>query len=147
MRVEDALELAVEFAVNSPCRSKRAAILWGDGFTHLAVNGPPHPFICDGSLECKANCRETAVHAEQAALLMATPEERRRGTMLHVKVVNGKAVPSGPPSCIQCSKLILESGVQTMYLLYENAGIVGLVGYAAEKFHKRSCGYHGILVK
>ena len=27
--------------------------------------------------------------------------------MLHVKVVDGQAVPSGPPSCVDCSKLIL----------------------------------------
>lgn len=81
------------------------------------------------------------MHVEQAALLDAleqedlTEENRVDGaSMLHVKVIDGKAVPSGEPSCWQCSRLILASGIKTMWLLHED----GLKAYTAKEFHMKT---------
>jgi hypothetical protein len=52
--------------------------------------------------------------------------------MLHVKVVKGIATISGPPSCWQCSRLILEAGIAGMWLLHSE----GLHRYTAEEFHR-----------
>lgn len=113
------IDFAVESANLSPCRSKRgAAIFSGENLVSVGYNMKPRGFTCDGSEECKRNCRNDAIHAEQAAILHA------RSTygceMLHVKTVNGKLVPSGPPSCLQCSKLILGAGIAFMWLYHES---------------------------
>ena len=52
--------------------------------------------------------------------------------MLHVQVVEDRIVPSGPPSCPQCSKLILESGIAGMWLLHDD----GWKRYDAREFHE-----------
>ncbi len=54
--------------------------------------------------------------------------------MLHVKSVDGKAVFSEKPSCWQCSKLILASGLPTMWLYQKE----GFVRYSAEEFHEQT---------
>ena len=38
--------------------------------------------------------------------------------MLHVKAQDGKACASMAPSCLECSKLILASGISWMHLLH-----------------------------
>jgi deoxycytidylate deaminase len=84
-----------------------------------------------------------AVHAEERAILAALADGIQLGPgweLLHVRVVNGKAVPSGPPSCVKCSRLILESGISTMWLLHTE----GLVAYAAERFHELSLAFHNL---
>ena len=120
----------------SPPRDRRQGgeDIWGEGY-----NAPPEPFRCDGSEACRAACGRICVHAEQAALLdfwRGRRDAQARGDprwprlsdqwtrdegeaqleMLHVKVVNGEAVPGGPPSCVECSKLILASGLRAMWL-------------------------------
>lgn len=103
-----------------------------------AYNSPPHPFQCARDIPapdanplatCGERCRKLAVHAEERAILQALRDWPRRESheriknprvrrdlslfglhLLHVKVVNGVAVPGGPPSCIQCSRLIVETG-------------------------------------
>lgn len=145
---EAMLEHAAEQARMSPCsKSKRGVVVWSchtglvlsRGFNH-----PPEPFRCDGSEACRAACGKRCVHAEQAALLDLG--DRVVGMhMLHVKVVDGQPVPGGPPSCSQCSKLILAAGIEAMWL-YEHgpqiqldgtrAGV--LVPYHADDFHALS---------
>jgi deoxycytidylate deaminase len=117
----------------SPCiKSKRAAVvfdansqrLWGSGF-----NTPPSPMHCDGSDACRRDCGKICIHAEQMALRAAI--EHRVGefgapgdgvsslaglTMLHVKVVDGKVVPGGPPSCWQCSREVLDAQLAGFWL-------------------------------
>lgn len=95
---------------------------------------------CDGSDACKCVCRKTAVHAEQMAILQA--ENVHDAQMLHVKTVNGDPVVSGAPSCLECSKLILEAGIKFMWLWEPR----GLVRYSAEKFHEETLRFHGMKV-
>ncbi len=126
-----ALDQAVLEAAQSSCqKSKRGVVIWSNpwrGFIVQAHNGPPPGFACDGSDACRSACGKLCQHAEMRALFLA-----RLGTdLLHVKVVDGKAVPSGPPSCWQCSRAILDQGIQRVWLLHED----GLWSYSAEDFH------------
>lgn len=128
--------VAVVLAAAGPCaKSKRAALVFnafgavlGEGF-----NAQPKPFACDGSAACRASCGKICVHAEAAALRNA--EGRTQGMhMLHVKAVDCKAVPSGPPSCWQCSREILAAGISMVWLLHES----GWTPYPAAEFHRRT---------
>ncbi len=138
----EALELAVQAAAKSPCtKSKRGVVIWNEGYGNdsdryaMGFNGPPPGFICDGSDECRNACSRLCVHAEPRALMKAP---RGSTDLLHVKVVNGVAVPSGPPSCELCSKAILDFGIRRVWLLQET----GLRLYSAEDFHVQSLLHH-----
>ena len=136
MTVEDAAYFAIRAALESPCQSKRGAVIWGkNGVISIGRNHQPQPFPCDGSDICKENCGRTAIHAEQSAILKAAPDVIVGAHMLHVKVVDGKLVASGLPSCMECSKLILESGIAYMWLYHES----GWKWYTASEFHRASC--------
>jgi deoxycytidylate deaminase len=107
-------------------------VIQGAGYNHK-----PKGFECDGSETCKSTCSVEAVHAEQSCLL----SPRGFGpvdSMLHVKVQmdNGFAriVPSGPPSCPHCSKLILDAGIQWMWLYHAD----GWTRYDTVAFHAAS---------
>lgn len=131
---ERAIRRAIEAAQVSPCLSKRgAAVFLGDDVYATACNTQVAPFVCVGSESCKLRCRHTAIHAEQAALLMAGLFANGRD-MLHVKVVDGQLVPSGPPSCTQCSKLIVAAGIRFMWLYHET----GWRRYTSTDFHRLS---------
>ncbi len=136
-----ALDKAVSTAKNSNCKSQRGVIIWDRtfGFVSEGWNAPPKPFICDGTDKCRSNCAKTAVHAEQAALMKLPAyfikhpmQSLHHLEMLHVKIVGDEAVISEKPSCWQCSKLILASGIKSMWL-YEKSGFVE---YTPELFHK-----------
>jgi deoxycytidylate deaminase len=133
-----ALNEAVEAAKHSKCKSQRGVVIWHrpSGSRTIGWNAPPLPFVCDGSDACKAQCSKTAVHAEQAALLSALhfPIPMNQCEMLHVKIVNGLAVTSEKPSCWACSKLILQSGLKSMWLYQKE----GLVEYSALEFHEQT---------
>lgn len=147
MIAAQALQRAIEMAATRPLcqKSHRGVILFHpdrEGCT-LAVNGPPAGFKCDGSTACRAACRDVAVHAEARAILggLARGYRLREGwQLLHVKVADGAPVPSGPPSCVRCSALILESGIAKVWLLHED----GLRAYDAVEFHRLSLEYHGL---
>lgn len=121
-------------------RSRRGVAIWqpGDGHLTLGTNKPASG-ACDGSDACKRVCGRVCVHAEQEALLRAG-EKARGGEMLHVKVnEHGLQVASGPPSCPECSKLILHAGIAGMWLLHAN----GWTRYTAQEFHEatlKNCG-------
>jgi len=138
MTEEEALEAAVSIGNKSPCqKSKRGVVIFNQyGLLGWGNNHPPKPFVCDGSEGCRGSCNKLAVHAEQAALIdaMNDQEPMLDAEMLHVKVIDGVAVPSGPPSCWQCSRLILDSGIQKVWLLHEN----GLKSYSAVEFHEET---------
>jgi deoxycytidylate deaminase len=133
----DALDAAVVAARQSPCaKSQRGVVVFtrSHGVLGSGWNSPPAPFRCDGSPACRAACNKLAVHAEMAALhAIRRDGARSRGDleMLHVKVTDGVPVPSGGPSCWQCSREVLASGVRWFWLLHED----GLRRYAAEDFH------------
>lgn len=130
---------------------------WAGRFTihGNAHNSPPWPYECDGTDACKANCSRVAVHAEQRAILQSGagvfprwPNFLQTGVkvethLVHVKTVDGKLVPSPKgPSCDECSKLIVETGVDYIWL-YETEGAWNC--YSAYEFHRitlRNCGLH-----
>lgn len=135
-----ALKKAAEIACKSPCRSKRGVVIWHRNYGYISggYNEPLAPFICDGSDKCKNNCPKTAIHAEQRALMEIVKLPNLFKTseceMLHVKVVDGKAVFSEKPSCWQCSKLILASGLKSMWLYQKE----GLTEYSPLDFHQKT---------
>lgn len=125
---------AIEAAQLSPCQSRRGAVIFrGFNIYSRGYNHKPKGFECDGSNGCKTTCRVEAVHAEQAALVFA-PEPVQGSDMLHVKVVDGKLVPSGPPSCVQCSKLAIAAGIKWFWLYHES----GWKRYDMHEFHRLS---------
>lgn len=125
---------AIEQAMLSPCQSKRGAVVFrGDTLDGSGHNDLVAPFACDGSDACKRTCRHSAIHAEQAAMIEA------RGychgaELLHVKVVGGSLVPSGGPSCVQCSKLAVEACISGVWLYHAD----GWKRYEAQEFHRLS---------
>lgn len=117
----------------------------------MGCNHPPGRIACDGSESCRASCGKLAVHAEQDALLrcVASGLQVHGLEMLHTKValVDGLwvSVPGGPPSCSDCSKLILEAGIDGMWLMEKREGEARPVRYTASEFHEqtlRNCGLH-----
>jgi len=125
------IDFAVEASLQSPCLSKRGVAIWdASGLISVGRNFKPAPFVCDQSAVCKMKCSKDAVHAEQAALLYAS-RSVRGASMLHVKTVEGKLVPSMQPSCLECSKLILASGIANMWLFHPK----GWRRYPAIEFH------------
>lgn len=146
-----ALRDATEFATLSPCqKSKRGVVIFtNEGLLSWGYNAQPFPFTCDGSAACRKNCNQLCVHAEMAALLhLENPIFDRRSSvmrgldreLLHVKVVNGLPVASGPPSCLQCSRLILHCAIAKVWLLHED----GLRMYSAIDFHQKTLEHHGL---
>jgi len=113
---------AVTVAMESPCQSKRGVVISSKGGRLISrgFNHQPFPFQCDGSDRCKRNCGKTAIHAEQSAILSAH-EPLAGAWMLHVKARDGKPCASMAPSCLECSKLILVSGIAWMHLLHDPA--------------------------
>lgn len=134
--VESLLPLAAAAAVRSPCaKSQRGVLVFrADGtVVGRGFNAQPKPFACDGSDACRASCGKLCEHAEAAALRDAGPIHPQAVVhLLHVKVVRGVAVPSGPPSCWQCSRAILAAGISSVWLLHQG----GVKGYTAEDFHR-----------
>ena len=129
---ERMIDKAISEAMRSPCRSQRGVVIFDEGSVARGHNRRVDP-PCDGSAECKATCRVTAIHAEQAALLKAGLMAKGRD-MLHVKVVDGQLVPSGGPSCVACSKLIVAAGIRYMWLFQAD----GWRRYEAPEFHRLS---------
>ena len=128
------VDFAIEVSQWSPCLSKRGVVVFsGDDFLSHGHNYKPDGFLCDGTAQCKATCRHEAIHAEQHALLFG-PSYKRGADMLHVKTVDGRLVPSGGPSCVQCSKLALASGIAGFWLFHDD----GWRRYEMADFHRRS---------
>ena len=129
----DALKAAIDAAAHCGCRkSQRGVAIFHRrfGLFSTGTNYPPAPFSCDGSKECRKVCNKICIHAEQHAMLkVGAPLVGYE--MLHIEVVDGEAVPSGGPSCWQCSRIILAAKLERMWLLHED----GLRAYTAEEFH------------
>ncbi len=101
-----------------------------------AFNGPPAPWKCDGSASCAKTCGLLCMHAEARTLQLGASYGLRvlqpngftsqmRGNannydLVHVKVAGFGAdlvaVPGGGPSCVQCSKAILDAGIRGVWL-------------------------------
>lgn len=137
---DDFVALALTAAGSSTCRSKRGAVAFsgreGEPRELVAVGFNQKPDdTCDGSERCKATCRREAIHAEQA-LLMSGVDLALGGSVevIHVKANAGALAASGPPDCIECSKLLLFAGVVAVWLYHED----GWRRYPIAEFHRRS---------
>lgn len=131
------VEYARAEATNSPCQSKRGVVIWNaekDCLVSLGHNRLPPGFTCHGEDLCRQSCSREAVHAEQWALLKPSHSSVIGCTMLHVKVVDKAIVPSGPPSCVQCSKLALAAGISFFWLYHAD----GWKRYEMLDFHEQS---------
>jgi len=113
-----------------------------DDWTVVGTNGPPGPFRCTGTDACRASCRHVAVHAETRAIFSAVRAGLYPSELVHVKVAGGVLVPSGRPSCVECSKLIMDTSIMGVWLYHEK----GWRCYTPLEFHKRSLEYHGFEV-
>lgn len=147
------IDAAVRTASLGPCaKSKRGVVIYrmetnpvihGD-----AHNSPPWPFECSSTDACKKDCGRICVHAEQRAILQWYSDDyvtRPIGRhvdydLVHVKVVDGKLVPSKGPSCEQCSKLIVETGITSVWLY--NGGAWDR--YNASTFHQLTLRHLGL---
>lgn len=133
---EEFIHEATLVANYSGCKkSKRGVVIFDeDGYTHgSGTNGPPvfdqvstdeQPFQCSGSKQCRASCAQTAVHAEVRALRDVKRNDEvglPKLQLLHVKTVDGELVAGCGPSCVLCSKEILDSGIVKWVWLFEKA--------------------------
>lgn len=138
------IDAAVEAGSWSPCaKSKRGVAIYRTILTmqdpvgqvvSIGHNAQPRGFGCDGSDECRTNCGKLCEHAEASALRRTRePVVFNELDMLHAKVVDGALVPSGPPSCWQCSKAILaDRRIGGVWLFHED----GWRRYTAVEFHR-----------
>jgi deoxycytidylate deaminase len=133
------VDVAIAVARESKCqKSKRGAVIWNptQGSMSPAVYGrntPPNDH-CDGSKECREHCAQRCVHAETAAIAKAAAEPKvhplKDCQIVHVKVVDGELVPSGPPSCMECAKLIAAVQINSIWLYHDS----GWERYTAARF-------------
>lgn len=145
---------ALDVAMSSPCgKSKRGVVIFDTegSITSIGTNGPPPPFICDGSDACKNDCPKICAHAEQRAVMRNTSSSHVCD-VLHVKIARTtptgwELVAGGPPSCWQCSRMILDAGYRGVWL-YELRGVDQTwVYYTALEFHEatlKNCGLHAV---
>ena len=147
----EAIEAAAQAARQSPCmKSKRGVCLYARLSDEILIaaaefNGPPAEIGCDGSEACRAACAQRCVHAEMRALRSVAnmkPRLNKFHEILHVKVVDGWIVAGGGPSCWQCSREILDIGIDGVWLFQRDVlGSDGISGstwlfYDSLTFHR-----------
>jgi hypothetical protein len=124
-------------------KDSRGVVAWVPGTRDFvaAANGPPEPFKCSGLADCRAACGKLAGHAEERALWayarkygIPTELSRFSPELVHVRVVGDKAVTSGPPSCITCSRTVLMAGAAAIWLWHDD----GWRRYEPVEFHTLS---------
>ena len=118
---------------DSPCgKSKRGVVIYDPHTTNSIVRGRNAPAlgVCGNDDVCRAACARICIHAEQDSLLRGF--DVVGADLVHVKVIDGVLVPSGGPSCVECSKLILAAGVDGVWLYHAE----GWRRYSAEEFHR-----------
>ncbi len=142
MTEQEAFLKAIDIANFSPCaKSQRGVVIWSRKNNHIissGFNSPPDGCVCDGSELCKGSCNKLAIHAEQKAIMEAQKFGKpivSEAEMIHVKVVNGLPVVSRGPSCVDCSKLIVNAGISAMWLYEEGERFVR---YSANNFHYKT---------
>jgi len=172
-----AIEAAESVAAESPCQKRKVGIsiyvsAWSlpggrevvePGAIASGFNGPPDPGVCDGSTLCRRDCAKRCVHAETRAIAEVDtvhPEylyEPHRVRLVHVKLDDsGKIMPCDGPSCVDCSKIILDRGLGGIWL-YELGEFVPptrpemfsrmpprWVYYPAAEFHRVTCQRTGV---
>lgn len=137
-------EMIIEGPKSLCNKSKRvSAIIYSNGFSVIETNSPPLPFTCMNNENCKKICNKICVHAEERAILSALDKygDLWDCICMHLKIVNGKPVPSGNPSCVTCSRKLLECKVKYMYLWQEQSW----KRWTSEEFHHETLLNLGLL--
>ncbi len=159
------VDMAISAARESPCdKSRRGAVIYATGpgvpgalgwpantqAVGVGCNGTPVGAAgCTRDYACHQVCATICVHAEARALHAATQHTYPSGTtlhLIHVQVAGsgfggGYLRPSGSPSCVGCSKQILDTGFISGVWLYELTNgpeICRWRYYDALTFHERS---------
>jgi len=126
------IEKARQVGERSHCeKSKRGVVIHTrvGRLVGCGKNGMPEPFLCDGTDECKSVCRYRCVHAEARALAAARMSKHAdyhdvyELDLVHVKVVDGEIVASGPPSCLPCAREILDANLHGVWLFEESPAV------------------------
>jgi deoxycytidylate deaminase len=135
----------------APCvKSKRGVVIVDTRMTAVvanAFNGPPPPFTCGGDDACRADCNKICVHAEAAAISRLNEEgyeARSEYVLVHAKIVGDQMVPSGPPSCWQCSRQILHDGFAGVWLYESTPPVNRWRFYTALEFHRATLDHCGL---
>lgn len=171
---------AISVAKRSPCQKRKVGVVIYrcirgglPGGREIVVetegigcNGPPQIGVeggasqegrCDGSPACRRDCAKRCVHAEPRAIDTLLPRERDQGflRMVHVKLSDaGLLTACDGPSCVECSKIILDAGIGGIWLFESrvvevaNVPLVGTVTgrewparwryYTAKSFHEET---------
>jgi deoxycytidylate deaminase len=157
------IDECIKTANRSPCiKSKRGCAIFYEniydteplsetGILGTGYNGLP---IGECNENCKINCNKLAVHAEQRCIrqylknlylfndsIISDWNKNTTIHLIHAKTVDGVLVTSGGPSCWQCSREILDSGIDFVWLFHEE----GWTSYNAANFHKLTLTQCGIL--
>lgn len=130
--VDEMIEAARHLVAS--CQKSRRVVFLKPRDEEIMIFGTNTPFIaCTGTAECRRDCGKICVHAEQAALISAGPKAMG-SEVFHLKIEDEKPVFSGPPSCVECSKLMLHAGVSGVWLYQES----GWRRWTAVEFHEET---------
>ena len=131
------IDEAVKEALKSRCdKSNRGVVLVKDSaIIGRGSNNPPLAIQCIPDY-CRQICSQYCVHAEQNALFDALKKgyDVAGSRMYHIKVKDGEVKDSKKPCCVECSKMVLASGIGEFVLKLEQ----GLCVYGAQEFHDLS---------
>ncbi|MEK6960596.1 MAG: deaminase [Nanoarchaeota archaeon] len=133
---------AVEEARYASCdKDQRGVIIVKGGkVIGKGANGPPQGFACVRSY-CGDICSTHAVHAEMRAIAHAVKHgfglDLQGSTMYHARTIEGRLVESRKPRCAQCSKHLIEFGVEEFILKHPE----GYFSYCSKELHRLSLDY------
>jgi dCMP deaminase len=135
---------AEQIAKKSACKkSQRGSVIFKDG--EIIGEGFNKPTYYE--MSCNPCVREkirddtryelcSSIHAEEMAIIDSVKHGKKLegSIMLHVKIKDGKNEPCGKPSCTECSKMVLESGIKEFVMREEG----GYAIYPSEEFNRLS---------
>ncbi len=136
------IKLAAEEAKKSKCKKSQrgATLVQGREIIGAGNNEVTLPELCNPCI--REDIRDnshielcSAVHAEQMVLLQAKGS-LEGSVMYHVKLKDGKMVPSGKPSCTVCSRMLHKAGV-SLVLWHEEGYFI----YSPEELNRLSFEY------
>lgn len=142
------IEAAVQAARLSTCGSThRGAVAYvpaEDFIDAVGWNRPPVGGECQHTAACREDCGQVAVHAEamvlqQCRLTLRVPIFE----IVHVRADEGELQTSGPPSCWQCARLMLDDGRVIAVWLYH--AVTGWRRYTIIEFYDATMATRGLV--